>query len=194
MSVRTLARLAIDGVETFEEIVGQALAGAVGAIDDDLQAVQPQAAREAGLDELGVAAQRVVEAAGATPVWLKLAPDLSDDGLVAAVGLARAAGVRAVVATNTTLARPGVSTELQGGLSGRPLFPLAKDRLRVVLAAAGPLDVVGVGGIETAEQVDELLSMGCAAVQLYSSLVYEGPGLPWRLHRALAEAAVRRAS
>ena len=132
----------------------------------------------------------VVAAAGATPVWLKLAPDLSDDALVAAVELARESGIRAVVATNTTVSRPVPAAEaLQGGLSGRPLYALAKDRLRVVLGAAGGLDVVGVGGIETAEQVEELLGMGCHAVQLYSSLIYEGPGLPSRLHRALGRGA-----
>jgi dihydroorotate dehydrogenase len=145
-------------------------------------------------DALAALLPAVVGAAGNTPVWLKLAPDLSDDALVAAVELAREAGLRAAVATNTTLSRPGLpeAEGLQGGLSGRPLYPLAKDRLRVVLGAAGSLDVVGVGGIETAAQVEELLGLGCAAVQLYSSLVFEGPGLPWRLHRALADAAVRR--
>jgi dihydroorotate dehydrogenase len=134
----------------------------------------------------------VVSEAGATPVWLKLAPDLSDEALSDAVGLAREAGVKAIVATNTTASRDGVpaAAGLGGGMSGRPLFPLAKDRLRVVLAAAGKdIDVIGVGGIERAEQVAELLAMGCGAVQLYSALVYEGPGLPARLNRALVERA-----
>jgi len=134
----------------------------------------------------------VVAAAERTPVWLKLAPDLSDEALGDAVELARQAGVKAIVATNTTASRDGVpaAAELGGGMSGRPLHALAKDRLRVVLAAAGrDIDVVGVGGIETAEQVAELLAMGCRAVQLYSALVFEGPGLPARLNRALAERA-----
>ena len=78
-------------------------------------------------------------------------------------------------------ADPGQS----GGLSGRPLWPIARDRIRVVLDAAGPLPVIGVGGVERADQVRELLGMGCAAVQLYTALVYEGPGLVRRLHTGL---------
>jgi dihydroorotate dehydrogenase len=129
----------------------------------------------------------VIDAARGTPVFVKLAPDLGDEALHAAVSLCRDIGVSGIVATNTTLRRdvlardPGES----GGLSGRPLWPVAKDRIRVVLAAAGPLPVIGVGGVERADQVRELLAMGCAAVQLYSSLIYEGPGLPARLHREL---------
>jgi len=143
-------------------------------------------------DALATLLPAVVGAAGATPVWLKLAPDLSNEALAEAVTLARQAGVKAIVATNTTASREGVpaAAELGGGLSGRPLYALAKDRLRVVLAAAASdIDVVGVGGIESADQVAELLAMGCRAVQLYSSLVFEGPGLPARLNRALWERA-----
>ncbi len=130
---------------------------------------------------------RVLDAAGGTPVFLKLAPDLGDEALVAAVELARSLGVSGIVATNTTLRRdvlerdPGES----GGLSGRPLWPVARDRIRVVLGAAGAMPVIGVGGVERAEQVKELLELGCAAVQLYSALIFEGPGLPARLHREL---------
>lgn len=130
---------------------------------------------------------RVLEAARGTPVFLKLAPDLADEALIAAVELAREVGVSGIVATNTTIRRdvlvedPGQS----GGLSGRPLWPIARDRIRVVLRAAGSLPVIGVGGVERADQARELLDMGCALVQLYSALVFEGPGLPARLHREL---------
>jgi dihydroorotate dehydrogenase len=129
----------------------------------------------------------VLEAAGGSPVFLKLAPDLADEALVAAVELCRELGVSGVVATNTTLRRDGLSRDPgeAGGLSGRPLWPLARQRIALVLQAAGPLPVIGVGGIERADQVRELLDLGCAAVQLYTSFVYEGPGLPARLHREL---------
>jgi dihydroorotate dehydrogenase len=131
---------------------------------------------------------QVREASGDTPIWLKLAPDLSDEAIHAAVGLARSEGLTGVIATNTTIRRdvlvadPGEG----GGLSGRPLWPIARDRIRVTLEAAGDLPVIGVGGVERASQVRELLGLGCTAVQLYSSLIYEGPGLPSRLHRQLA--------
>ncbi len=129
----------------------------------------------------------VVEAADGTPVWLKLAPDLSDHAIDEAVALARAEGVSAIVATNTTIRRDLLAHDPSegGGLSGRPLYGFARDRIQRVIAAAGDLPVVGVGGLERADQVQALLDDGCAAVQLYTAFIYEGPGLPGRLHRAL---------
>lgn len=129
----------------------------------------------------------VMEAAGDTPVWLKLAPDLGDEAIHEAVALARAEGLRAIVATNTTIRRDllGHDPGEGGGLSGRPLAAFARDRIGVVLDAAGDLPVVGVGGIERSDQVQGLLDAGCAAVQLYTAFIYEGPGLPGRLHRGL---------
>lgn len=130
----------------------------------------------------------VIDAASGTPVLLKLAPDLSDEAIDEAVGLARELGVTGIVATNTTITRPGLSHDpgQAGGLSGRPLWPLARDRIQRVLDAAGDLPVVGVGGLSTPEQVLELLEAGCVAIQLYTALIYEGPGLPARLSRAAA--------
>ncbi len=131
---------------------------------------------------------QVMEAATGTPVWLKLAPDLGEEALHAAVGLAKSEGLTGVIATNTTIGRPGLTADPKqaGGLSGRPLWPLARDKISIVLEAADGLPVIGVGGIERADQVTDLLSRGCAAVQLYSSLIFEGPGLPSRLHHELA--------
>jgi len=142
-------------------------------------------------DALAELLPRVMGEADGTPVWLKLAPDLSDDALQQAVALAIEHGLAAVVATNTTIRRdllehPSPHADEAGGLSGRPLHGFARDRIQVVLDAAGDaIDVVGVGGIETAEQAQNVLDMGCKAVQLYTAFVYEGPGLPARLHRGL---------
>lgn len=139
---------------------------------------------------------------GAPPVFLKLAPDLADPALAAAVDLAARAGIAGVIATNTTITRPLASEVGEyglthdpgepGGLSGRPLWPLARRKIATVLEAAdGRLPVIGVGGIATAEQVEELLAAGCAAVQLYTAFIFEGPGLPARLHRELARRVER---
>ncbi len=125
-----------------------------------------------------------LHAAAGTPVLLKLAPDLEPPALAEAVELAVTCGVSGIVATNTTLSRSGLSRDPgeAGGLSGRPLWPLARARILETLEVAeGRIPVVGVGGIETAAQVRELLAAGCAAVQLYTALVYQGPGLPRRL-------------
>lgn len=137
-------------------------------------------------DALGRLLPAAVEAAAGTPVFLKLAPDLGDEALLAAVALARELGVSGIVATNTTIRRDAFDPGESGGLSGRPLWSVARDRIGVVLQAAGTLPVIGVGGIESAEQVRALLDAGCAAVQIYSALVFQGPGLPARLNRALA--------
>lgn len=131
----------------------------------------------------------VLDAAKGTPVLVKLAPDLEDDAIADAVALSREIGLAGVIATNTTLRRDGLSapTAEAGGLSGRPLWPLARRKIQVCLdAAGGRIPIVGVGGIESADQVRELLDAGCCAVQLYTSFIYEGPGLPSRLNRALA--------
>jgi dihydroorotate dehydrogenase len=129
-----------------------------------------------------------VAAAEGAPVLLKLAPDLERPALGEAVELAIREGVAGIVAVNTTIERPHLAHDPgeAGGLSGRPLWPLARRVIGEVLeAAAGRLPVVGVGGIGDAGQVEELLGAGCAAVEVYTALIYEGPGLPARLNRDL---------
>ncbi len=132
-----------------------------------------------------------------TPVFLKLSPDLAAEALAEAVDLAATLGIQGVIATNSTVTRPlaaqvgesGLRRDPgeSGGLSGRPLWPLARWSIVTALEAArGRIPVIGVGGISTSEQVEELLDAGCAAVQLYTGLIFEGPGLPGRLHGELA--------
>ncbi len=134
----------------------------------------------------------VVPAAQRTPVMLKIAPDLEDDALAEAVNVAVESGCAAIIATNTTTSRPGTTGHLDqyGGLSGKPLRTLSREKIRVALSAAGRrVPVIGVGGVSTADDVLEYLSMGCAAVQLYSGLIFHGPGLIRRLNDELATRA-----
>ena len=123
---------------------------------------------------------------------LKLAPDLEDEALDEAVHLAIDAGAAGIVATNTTITRPFANPGAQpaglpeGGLSGAPLFALAKAKIaRALAASAGRVPVIGVGGIDRPERALELLDLGCAAIQLYSGFIYEGPGLVRAIHRAM---------
>lgn len=139
----------------------------------------------------------VVPAAQRTPIMLKLAPDLEDDALHEAVQVAIEAGCSGILATNTTTTRPGTSARLDqyGGLSGVPLKELALSKVGVVLAAAaGRVPVIGIGGIASADDVLEYLRLGCTTVQLYSALVFEGPGLVSRIHAELAERAMAAGS
>lgn len=138
---------------------------------------------EAFLDDLlarVVAARN--EADAGTAVLLKIAPDISLDGLDAMTATARRRGVDALVVSNTTVARPaslaGAAKGETGGLSGRPLFSpstrlLAETYLRVGTA----LPLIGVGGIDSAEAAWTKIRAGASLVQLYSALVYAGPGL-----------------
>lgn len=141
-------------------------------------------------DALAELVPAVVARARGAPVFVKLAPDLEPGPLAEAVEVAIEGGAAGLIATNTTVRREGLlarDPELAGGLSGRPLWPLARRKVLEVLAAArGRVPVVGVGGIAEAAEARELLEAGCAAVQLYSALVFEGPGLPSRLLRELA--------
>jgi dihydroorotate dehydrogenase len=141
-------------------------------------------------------ADRLAELLGAvvpaaeSPVMVKISPDLADDDLEAAVEVAYQSGCLALIATNTTSTRPGSTGRLQerGGMSGAPLWPLARRRIRHALqVSAGRIPIIGVGGVRTADQAAALLDDGCAAVQLYSGLIFEGPGLIHRINRGLAD-------
>ena len=136
----------------------------------------------------------VIEAAAETPVFVKLSPDLEDDEITSLVDQVVRLGVAGVIATNTTTRRDLLAGEgdasagEEGGLSGAPLWPHARHCIQIVLDAAdGRIPVIGVGGVERAEQAQELLNAGCAAVQLYTALVYRGPGLPNRINAQVAD-------
>jgi len=132
----------------------------------------------------------VLERAAGLPVFLKLSPDLDDADLEASLQTALAIGVSGIVATNTTVSRPGRTGDAghPGGLSGGPLWPLASSRVKRVLdLVEGAVPVVGVGGISSADQVGELLDAGCAAVQLFTGFIFGGPGLPRRINATLAQ-------
>ena len=130
----------------------------------------------------------VVPAAGEVPVFVKFSPDLEDDALDEAVETAIETGCIGITATNTTNSRPGTTGRLEegGGLSGKPIWPLSSDRIRRVLhTAGGRIPVIGAGGIHSAEQAAELMEAGCAAVQVYSCMIFEGPSLIHKLNDGL---------
>lgn len=120
------------------------------------------------------------------PLFLKIAPDLEEKDAAAIVELALEAGLDGLVVANTTTARPASlrskHRDEPGGLSGAPLFEPSTALLRKVAARArGRLALVGVGGIDSAERAYAKIRAGASAVQLYTGLVYEGPGLLRRI-------------
>jgi dihydroorotate dehydrogenase len=128
------------------------------------------------------------------PLLVKIAPDLADADIDAVADLALLLGLDGIIAVNTTVARAGLRTsepEIErcgaGGLSGAPLKARALEVLRRLRARAGDrLVLVSVGGIESAADAFERLRAGATLVQIYTALIYAGPGLPRRLNRELA--------
>ncbi len=131
------------------------------------------------------------------PLLVKLAPDLDDAALEAAVATAIEGGAQGLVISNTTLARPpGLRARAAaeaGGLSGAPLFARSTAMLaRTHRLAAGRLVLIGVGGVATGAQALEKIRAGAALVQVYTAFSYAGPALLPRMERELA-AALRKA-
>lgn len=122
------------------------------------------------------------------PLFVKLAPDLDESALDDAVGAIVDAGCDGVVATNTTLSREGLRSahaSEAGGLSGAPLTGRALEILRGVVARAGGLAVVAAGGIMSADDAKARLDAGASLVQVYTGLIYRGPGLVREIVEAL---------
>jgi len=147
--------------------------------------------REALDDLLGrVAEARPKVAVRRAPVFLKIAPDLTAAEIAMIVEAAIAHGIDALIVSNTTLDRTGLRSPdagEAGGLSGAPLKDRALNALREAAAAAqGRLPLIGVGGIGSGEDAYMRIRAGASAVQLYSALIYEGPGLIGRIKRDLA--------
>ncbi|HSJ77535.1 MAG TPA: quinone-dependent dihydroorotate dehydrogenase [Erythrobacter sp.] len=159
-----------------------------------LRALQDEAAL-AGLIDAVIAARDEAGCKSAPPIFLKVAPDLepADVDAIARIALDKQLG--ALVVSNTTISRPELRSHHageSGGLSGAPLRMLALTRLRDFrTATGGAIPLVGVGGIATAEHAWERIRAGASLVQLYSAMVYEGPGLGARIVRGL-EALMKR--
>mgnify|MGYP001765940575 CR=1 FL=1 len=123
------------------------------------------------------------------PLLVKLAPDLTGDELEYALAVIMNAGVDGVIATNTTLSRQGVHSTLAsetGGLSGAPLAERSRAMVaRIVHLTGGNLQVIGVGGIMDPAGAQAMLDAGACLVQVYTGLVYAGPGLVHRINKEI---------
>ena len=126
---------------------------------------------------------------GHRPVFLKIAPDLTDGQLDDIVDIVLEEKVDGVVATNTTISREGLKTSEEqvarmgaGGVSGVPVRARATEVVKHLAAKGqGRFPIIGVGGIDGPESAREKLEAGASLVQVYSGMIYEGPGLPARI-------------
>jgi len=148
-----------------------------------LRALQDKAALSDLLAAVGEARS------GDSPVFLKVAPDLERDEIDGVARAAIEAGMNALIVANTTVSRPQLSSKHRGeagGLSGAPLKALALQRLKDFRAATGgALPLIAAGGIGSGADAYERIRAGASLVQIYSALVYEGPGLARRICREL---------
>ncbi len=144
-----------------------------------------------GKDALSALIQGVLDARGDStlPVFLKIAPDLDAAGLEDIAEVALTSGIAAVISTNTTLSRDGLTSTHKGetgGMSGAPLFEKSTRALaQLSHLTEGQIPLIGVGGISSAEQALNKIEAGASAVQLYSALVYQGFSLGAKIARDL---------
>ena len=130
------------------------------------------------------------------PVFLKVAPDLEAGDHDRIVRAAIDGRIDALIVANTTVSRPPLKSRFAGeagGLSGAPLEPLALDALRAFRSASGgSLPLIAAGGIASADDAWDRILAGASLVQLYSALVYHGPGLARRIADGLAAKLTER--
>ena len=126
----------------------------------------------------------------AVPLLLKIAPDLDEAALDDIAAVVRDSGINGVIVPNTTIARPALQSAAAnetGGLSGAPLFQPSTEILRKMRQRLGnSVVLIGVGGISSGADAYEKIRAGATLVQLYTALVYQGPGLIARIKRELA--------
>lgn len=155
-----------------------------------LRALQTRAALQDLLGRLAEA-RDALPPQGRVPMFLKVAPDLEAGEVETIVEICVAQGLTGIMVANTTVSRPELASRFReetGGLSGAPLTALSTRVLaEFAQAAAGRLALVGVGGIGSGADAYAKIRAGASAVQLYSALVFEGPGLVTRIKQDLAE-------
>jgi dihydroorotate dehydrogenase len=161
-----------------------------------LRDLQGRAAMERVIGAVLDARARAAPAGRVPPLLVKLAPDLDERGLADAAAVALSTGIDGLIMGNTTISRPPNLRSPQraeaGGLSGRPLLALSTEKLAALYRLTeGRLPLIGAGGVASGADAYAKIRAGASLVQLYSALVFEGPGLAARIKRDLA-ALLRR--
>ena len=154
----------------------------------NLRKLQARHALQPLLREMALERQRVCPD---KPWFLKIAPDLTEEELEDILDVAQAAGISGIIATNTTLSRQGLVTpgrvcKEAGGMSGPALQRQSTEIIRTIYRlTAGKLPIIGVGGVNSVESALEKIQAGASLVQVYTGLIYEGPGLVRTINQGL---------
>ena len=176
----------VEGVRTMAPVADYLTINISSPNTPGLRQLQDEGALRALLSAIAEA-----RSSGGPPIFLKVAPDLGEGEPDQIVRAAMQHGIDAIIVANTTVTRPPLRSKHAGeagGLSGAPLKPLALKALREFRAASGgEIPLIGVGGIATSDDAWERIRAGASLVQLYSAMVYEGPGIAQRIAHGLAE-------
>lgn len=185
------------GLETFSTVASYFTVNISSPNTPGLRDLQTPAALDQLLGRIMAARSALVDAGKPRrPIVVKLAPDIAADDLPAIVARLVAHAVDGIAVSNTTLARPGLmapESREAGGLSGRPLFERSTIMLaRVFELTDGKIPLIGIGGIDSGETALAKIEAGASLLQLYTGLIYEGPGLIDRINAYLDRAASTR--
>lgn len=183
----------VAGIKTFNHLASYFTVNISSPNTPGLRDLQAPAALDELLTKVGAArAQLEAEGQSRRPLIVKIAPDIAEADLPAIVAQLVAHKVDAIAVSNTTLARTGLTdrnAREAGGLSGRPLFERATAMLaRVYQETNGAIPLIGIGGIDSPQSALAKIEAGATLLQLYTGLVYEGPGLICAIKDRLAEA------
>ena len=185
----------VEGIRCFYDVAGYFSVNVSSPNTPGLRDLQAPAALDDLLARV-LAARSELMAAGKPrrPIVVKLAPDLAEADLEPVVGVLASRGVDGIAIGNTTLSRSGVSDapagREAGGLSGRPLFHRSTVMLaRVYRLTQGRIPLIGIGGIDSGAAAIAKIEAGATLLQLYTGLVFEGPGLVARIKRDLVQYA-----
>jgi dihydroorotate dehydrogenase len=138
------------------------------------------------------------------PILVKIAPDLEWDAIADVIQLAQTYQLAGIVATNTTIRRDGLKTQMieatgksvteeAGGISGAPVRQRSTEVIRFIYQQTqGQLPIIGVGGIFTAEDAWEKITAGASLIQVYTGWIYEGPGMVRRILQGLVDKVEER--
>jgi dihydroorotate dehydrogenase len=181
-------------IETFAPVASYFTVNVSSPNTPGLRDLQNAAALDDLLARVVAARERVAVRAGPTPILLKIAPDLTLSALDDVVGVARRRAVDGMIVSNTTIARPADLQDADkgrqaGGLSGRPLFPLATRILaETYVRVEEVFPLIGAGGIDSGAAALAKLRAGASLLQLYSGLVFRGLGIVAEIKRDLLSA------
>jgi dihydroorotate dehydrogenase len=185
------------GIETFSDVASYFTVNISSPNTPGLRDLQAPAALDELLSRVMEARTQVVAHGGKQrPVIVKIAPDIAEDDIIPICDRLAAHAVDGIAVSNTTLSRNGLTdaqASKSGGLSGRPLFRRSTAMLaRVFQATGGRIPLIGIGGIDSGETALEKIEAGATLLQLYTGLVYAGPGLIGEIKSHLAREVRRR--